>query len=75
MAPALGLMGKPRARVLRSRAQRGRVWLWPWHLTPHTFQLGLDFPPLGLWDGSDSGQQPDQQPVCTWASCLGSYRV
>lgn len=42
----------------------------PCHLTPHSFQLGLDF--LSLRQ-VPSDHQPAQGPVCTWLSCLGGF--
>lgn len=69
-SPSPGTMVKPRARGLRSRAQRSRVCFRPCHLTPTPPSWD---PTSWLWDGSDSGQQPSQRPVCTWASCLGCF--
>lgn len=42
-SPSPGTVVKPRARGLRSRAQRSRVCFWPCHLTPQPSQLGPDF--------------------------------
>lgn len=52
-SPSPDAVVKPRARGLRSRAQRSRVCFWPCHLTPHPSQLELT---SWLGDGSHSGQ-------------------